>query len=914
MPKRILFVAFSFLILGTLDADDGNAQRDVRLKNLRETFPKIVFTKHADLGGSHYAYTEAQSDAQAERHFLPGSALCLLEPDDDGKYVTKTLLDDPQGMIRDPDVSFDGNKIVFSWKKSDREDDFHLYEYDVATGAIRQLTFGLGYADLEPCVLPDGGIVFGSTRCVQVVDCWWTEVSNLYHCDKYGKFLRRLSFDQVHVNYPTLLDDGRVIYTRWDYNDRGQIFPQGLFQMNPDGTGQTEMYGNNSWFPTTILHARGIPGTGKIVAIFTGHHTRQRGKLGILDPSQGRQENSGAQLIAPIRETKAERIDAYGQEGEQFAHPYPINEREFIVSYRPDHGKRFGIYWVDIDGRRELLVDDPSISCSQPVPLVARKSIRLRGSMVDLEAKHGTYTMQDVYIGPGLEGIERGTAKKLRVIGLEFRSTGIGRNGNHGPSGGALASTPISAGHGTWDVKVPLGDADIYADGSASFHVPAKTPLYFQVLDENGHCIQTMRSWSTLQPGENFACIGCHEDKNSTAQSLKPTIAMSKGPQPLMPFYGPARGFSFPKEIQPILDKHCVSCHQNGDAKPEFMQEHQRRRFDPTNVKPEISQRILGETVLPNGSEWHYSTKNPGKKWFRPEFFETAEKFPTEKGRFGNLDWEKADIWIWKALDLPADWKERPLLLRHFHDEDFELYVNGKEVFTTVRFNTDYDVSRLPTKLGLKPGRNFLAVHCKDSGGGRGIDIGLYTMKPQADVAVSPKSTSDEKPFSLRGKLVHDLCAKRYWSESYLNLLAAGQENRADRRPEELPFHGHQNRIVNWINVQESPALLTPYKAGAAKSGLFPMFDPHLSPDGTTHNDVKLSREELDKLAFWVDMLIPYCGDYAESNAWNDAEKKKFEYYEAKKAAMRQLDAENNAALIDFLNGQSVQPTSSENR
>jgi hypothetical protein len=248
-------------------------RREIRLQPLLDKCNTIVFTKHYNMGGSHYAYTEGQSDAQSERNFVPGSALCLwsaIRLDGHGIYgEVRTLIDDPDGVIRDPDVSFDGKRILFAWKKSDRQDDYHLYEMEVETGPpprlasgdtgagkVRQLTSGLGFADYEGAYLPNDDIIFNSTRCVQTVDCWWTEVSNLYTCDKHGKYLRRLTFDQVHTNFPTVLEDGRLIYTRWEYNDRGQIYPQGLFQMSPDGTGQTEFYGNNSWFPTTIMHAR----------------------------------------------------------------------------------------------------------------------------------------------------------------------------------------------------------------------------------------------------------------------------------------------------------------------------------------------------------------------------------------------------------------------------------------------------------------------------------------------------------------------------------------------------------------------------------------------------------------------------------------------------------------------------------
>lgn len=346
-----------------------------------------------------------------------------------------------------------------------------LYEMDVETRQVRQFTFGPGFADYEGAYLPSGDIIFNSTRCVQTVDCWWTEVSNPYTCDKDGKYLRRLTFDQVHTNFPTVTDDGRVIYTRWDYNDRAQIYPQGLFQMNADGTGQSEYYGNK-----------------------------------------------------------------------QYVRPYAI-------------------YLMAIDGRRELLAADPDISCNQPIPLVARDRPRIRPSTVDYRKKTATYYVQDVYFGQGLPGIARGTIKKLRVIALDFRAAGIGRTSNSGPGGGALASTPVGVGNACWDVKVVLGDATVYEDGSAMFTVPARTPVYFQALDANGHMVQTMRSWSTLQPGETFSCIGCHENKNEAPPVGRPTRAQNAGPQKLEPFYGPARGFSFDKEIQPILDRHCIECH-----------------------------------------------------------------------------------------------------------------------------------------------------------------------------------------------------------------------------------------------------------------------------------------------------------------------------------------------------------------
>ena len=728
-PEKVLLEAYVSMC---------EARRASRLGTLLSRWPRFVFAKHFNMGSSHYAYTECLSDSQypGDYQFVPGAALCVLEMD--GLYgKVHDLLSDPGGVIRNPDVSWDGERILFAWKKALHEDDYHLYEMDLSTGNIRQLTFGLGYADYEGVYLPNGDILFNSTRCVQTVDCWWTEVSNLYTCDGDGRYMRRLTFDQVHTNFPTVMQDGRILYTRWDYNDRGQLFPQGLFQMFPDGTAQAEFYGNNSWFPTTLIHARDIPDSTLMVAIATGHHTYQAGQLVLVDPAMGRQENEGVQLVAPIRETKAVRIDHYGQHGALFQYPWPINDREFVLSYHPlgyegqTGGKvnrnghvegvnrailpRFVLYWMDIDANRELLAADPETSCNQPVPLDARMPPPVRPSEVDYGKETGTYYIQDIYTGPGLDGVERGTVKRLRVIALEYRAAGIGQNRNDGPAGSALVSTPIAIDNGSWDVKRIIGDAKIHDDGSAYFIAPARTPLYFQALDDQGQAVQTMRSWSTLQPGEAASCVGCHEHKNSTpVLSAGPLPSALRGkPENLTPFYGPPRGFSFQREIQPILDRHCTGCHDNRELK-------------------------RGEAV---------------------------------------------------------------------------------------------------------PARDKKSM------------------------------------FSLLGKANHDRNAKRMWSDAYLNLTQGG--------PHEL---------VNWLNAQSAPPLLPPYAAGAVKSRLMQMLRKG-------HNSIELDREELEKISAWIDLLVPYCGDYEEANAWREKDAEKYAQFMKKRLLMEEEERRNIAAFL-----QSQQP------
>ena len=260
----------------------------------------------------------------------------------------------------------------------------------------------------------------------------------------------------------------------------------------------------------------------------------------------------------------------WGTEGDQFKYPYAINEDLYLASFsayegfKPFNGRTLGapfwLYIVNRTGERELLAADKTYSCLQAVPLATRTPPPARPSAVDYRREDGICFLQDVYHGQGLPGIPRGTIRSLRVVELLYRHYPVGSLPLSGPGGGSVSRTPVALNNGTYDAKRVLGEARVYEDGSACFKVPARTPVYFQALDHNGHVVQTMRSWATLQPGETFGCVGCHETKYN-APPQRTTLALRHGPQELTPFYGPPHGFSYPKDIQPIWDKHCVSCH-----------------------------------------------------------------------------------------------------------------------------------------------------------------------------------------------------------------------------------------------------------------------------------------------------------------------------------------------------------------
>ncbi|MDR0704204.1 MAG: hypothetical protein LBF88_04375, partial [Planctomycetaceae bacterium] len=495
-------------------------------------------------------------------------------------FNDELLLETKTGLIRDPNVSYDGKRIVFSMRNNIQTDDYHLYEMDVASREVKQLTNDVAVSDVEPAYLPDGNIVFQSTRCVQLTDCWPVPVSNLYIYNIGNKNIRRVGFDQVHTLYPQVLDNGAVIYTRWEYNDRNPVHQQPLFQMDYDGTAQQVFYGGGEYFPTAIIHARGVPGTNKVIGIASGHHVDQRGKLIMVDRAKGMDGNSGIEFLAPRKpcnlpvwkDSIPHLNDQFGQDGETFQYPFATDEDNYIVAYIPEGGAKrrtkyqipFGLYWMNSEGERELLAYDSAISCGQPVLLTARNQPILKSSQIDLTQKTGKFYIRDVYIGKGTEGVKRGTIKSMRVVALEYRAAHVrdGRTAGQNKMFGARGTvdrvtTPIAAGSGSWDVKRILGEVPVEQDGSVYVEVPARTPVYFQLLDQNGYCVQTMRSWTTLQPGETFACIGCHENKLSTFSGQQAT-----GKSKLYTVNNNSpRGFSYSEMIQPIWDKHCIRCH-----------------------------------------------------------------------------------------------------------------------------------------------------------------------------------------------------------------------------------------------------------------------------------------------------------------------------------------------------------------
>jgi len=554
-----------------LVADFDRLKREALLANPLLDFEQLLLIRRVPDGdprrpmGTGYGVGEyiglprqsSKSLPGIERPFTWDNEIAVLSPVRPEGDLKTLYHSDGNRLVTDVDLHWDGDKLLFSMPGS--HGDWHVFEIGADGQRLRQVTPGdqPGVHYYDACYLPDGRIAFVSTAALQGVPCnAGVIVGMMYVMDADGSNIQQVCFEQDHDYCPTVLNDGRVMYLRWDYTDTPHVWNRVLFAMNPDGTDQTEYYGSNSYWPNAIFYARPIPKhPTKVVGIVTGHHVGRVGELVIFDPAQGRHEVSGV----------VQRIPGYGQKVEpliedkltehswpKFLHPYPLSEKHFIASCKPTPDSLWGVYLVDVFDNMVLLKEEERHALLEPIPLCRTPRPPVIPSRVTPGQQDALVYMADVYAGPGLKDVPRGTVKKLRLFTYHFgyqQLAGIDhRVGADGP----------------WEVKRVLGTVPVEEDGSAAFRIPAKTPISVQPLDAEGKALALMRSWMTAMPGETLSCVGCHERRNSTPPS-QATLALAHPPSKIRPWRGPVRGFSFEREVQPVLDKYCVACH---DGRP----------------------------------------------------------------------------------------------------------------------------------------------------------------------------------------------------------------------------------------------------------------------------------------------------------------------------------------------------------
>jgi len=530
-------------------------------------FDKLIFTKRSSWGSSHiYNNYGAGSDT---------GNICILSRSD-GK-VTEVAPQLKGGLFGQFDLAFDAKKVVFAYSRNAKTNN-RIFEIGVDGKGLRQITheadepdrlkrykhssYG-NYFDMDPCYLPDGNIMFVSTRCRRAVSCHPSIVTALYVMNSAGSNMRCLSGGQFTELDPRVLADGRVVYMRWEYVDKGFGNLQSLWSVRPDGSGVDHVYKNNVVLPAAMIHTRSIPGSEKLVTIASAHGGAPAGPVVIIDNRRSRRSADAMTNITP--EIAYPGMGPRGGKG-VFRQPYPLSEKLFLVSHDPRvKESRYGIYVLDAWGNRTLLYGDPKISCFQPVVLRPRRRPTIIAPTEGLEdrnsRKPAVMFLQDVY--QGMPEIKRGTVKYIRV--MEVMPTTWAQAVSSPGAGQQVAAVSYKADVGRKKVH---GITPVYKDGSAAFMVEPNTNIFFQALDENYMEIQRMRTFINLMPGENRSCVGCHEPRRNAPKLSTRPLALAHRAAALRPQPGETgpRMVHYESDVQPILDRHCVGCHSG--AKP----------------------------------------------------------------------------------------------------------------------------------------------------------------------------------------------------------------------------------------------------------------------------------------------------------------------------------------------------------
>jgi len=462
--------------------------------------------------------------------YRPGGKLCKLNVRT-GKVTT--LIDDPLGGVRDPVVHYDGNTILFSWRKGDSEH-YHLWRIDADGTGLTQLTDG-AFDDFEPCWLPDDDIVFVSTRCKCWVNCWVTQVATLHRCEADGSDIRPISANIEHDNTPWVLPDGRILYQRWEYIDRSQVDYHHLWAAHPDGTSLMVFYGN--LHPGIVMiDAKPISQSDNVVAIFS--------------PGHGRREHDGSVVVLSAKGGPDNKAFArHVNRAANFRDPWVFSEDAFMlasgthIQLMDGRGRTAPLYSLSPEEAKA------GFQLHEPRPIIPRRRERTIPDRVALNRSTGRLVLADVLKGRNIQGVKPGEIKKLLVV--ESLPKPINFTGG---------MDPLTYG-GSFTLERVLGTVPVEADGSAYVELPALRSLFFVALDEDDLSVKRMQSFLTVQPGEVTGCVGCHEPRTQSMMPRGNLMAVQRPPSKIEPFADCPDVFDFPRDIQPILDDLCVKCH-----------------------------------------------------------------------------------------------------------------------------------------------------------------------------------------------------------------------------------------------------------------------------------------------------------------------------------------------------------------
>jgi len=530
---------------------DAGAGEQMPLEDEIRRLPPIAFVVQERLGDPDGVVR------YHSRHVVSrwGCRIQVLHPG----QAPRTIYQNPRAAIFDLNLSFDARTLFFSMREGNA-DNWHVYEIGVDGSGLRQLTHG-PFHDFAAAELPCGDLVFVSTRIKSFNMCAWELSTALFRMGRDGSDIRQLTVNTLNEFSPQILPDGRILYTRWEYVDRDVKWRQKLWTVNPDGTMVQLYFGNTIRNPAVVWQARPIPGRDDVVATLAPHHGWPLGAIGTVARSRGVEAPAGLQWIT--REYPEIYDNARLPEW-AYRDPFPLSAERYLVSYGgglKGTDKRFKLYLLTADDRKAMVWDDGTLSCTYPTPLLPRERPPVRPEHPWPEGEtSGTFLLQNVYAGLGA-AVAPGEVKWLRVM-EQIPKYPV----NETPGWRIYEMNPVM-GQRCYYAKRCLGVVPVEEDGSAHFTVPAFRELYFQALDGEGRAVQSMGSAVNLVPGEKQTCVGCHESRGSAPMAQLP-LGASKPPVAPQPYdWGNEGRIEFYHVVQPVLDRHCVSCHSG--AKPD---------------------------------------------------------------------------------------------------------------------------------------------------------------------------------------------------------------------------------------------------------------------------------------------------------------------------------------------------------
>ena len=531
--------------------------RRASLSNPLVDFDRVVFVKRNPGALAHMCDQYFGSLAR------PGGGLFILEGLRTVPRVRDVIGDRlPLGSFLGPDLSYDGRRIAFAYAQGDAKRQarwngaeklaYHIYTINADGSGLTQLTRG-EWDDIHPCWLPDGDLVFVSTRRGGQTRCSGRPVPTytLHRMKVDGSGITRLSCHETHEWHPSVGNDGSLLYTRWDYVDRHTNIAHNVWTCRTDGTGPVAVYGNynHDRKPWGQWHPRPVPGSPKILAVAGAHHGYAAGSVILIDPRREFDGQSPLERLTP----QVAFPEAEGYAHSAYNTPHPLSEDFYLVSYSPhwstrsaDHQVKMGIYLADRFGNLTLLYRDPQMPSQGALPIRARPRPLVYPAPRREGPREGTFLLLDTRAS--VRPLPAARISALRIVQILPKTT-------------YAADRPKMSVARQISARIVVGEVPVEEDGSAYFRAPAGVPVYFQALDDDRCAVQTMRSITYLQPGETRSCVGCHEPRQTTPAVHRPMAAHR---EPSAPLPGPegTRPFSYMRLVQPVLDRHCVSCHR----------------------------------------------------------------------------------------------------------------------------------------------------------------------------------------------------------------------------------------------------------------------------------------------------------------------------------------------------------------